>query len=100
MSFLFRGGLAPAFTAAFAGTGFTALLTATAAAFLPAFVRLVNRGPGATCRFFAALAALLVALLNVFCFSFLFRCVFLFASSCHKSLPPPTKRTTEPYWIH
>jgi hypothetical protein len=35
-------------------------------------------------------ATLFVALFNVFRFPFLFRCVFLFASSCHK-LPPLVK---------
>src|SRR4051812_37204896 len=82
-AFPLGGAFLSAFFTAFARARFTALLAPATAAFLSAFIRLVYGGPGTTFRFFLAGPALLVTLFDMLCFSFLFRCVFLFASSCH-----------------
>src|SRR5207248_8924850 len=76
-----------AFSSAFTRTGFASFLAAaTAAFFAPALVGFVNGCPGASFRFFFAHAALLVAALDLRRFPFLFPRIFLFASSCHKTL--------------
>src|SRR5205814_6591566 len=43
-----------------------------------------SRRPCSAFRFFAAYSAFLIASFNLRCLSFLLRCVFLLASSCHE----------------
>jgi NAD(P)-dependent dehydrogenase (short-subunit alcohol dehydrogenase family) len=77
-----------ALSSAFARTRLASLFPATSSAFFTAaLVRLIRGRPCSTFRFFAAYSAFLIAPFNLRCLSFLLRCVFLLASSCH-GLPP------------
>ena len=73
---------------------------AAAAALLSAAGRLVNRRPGAGFRGSTAGAAFLVALSDMFSLSFLFGCVFLFASSCHDLISFSHIRAENADWIY
>src|SRR2546430_17670429 len=73
-----------AFSSAFARTRLASLFPATSSAFFTtALVRLIHGRPCSAFRFFAAYSAFLIASLNLRCLSFLLRCVFFLASSCH-----------------
>ncbi len=77
-----------AFSSTFARTRLASLFPATSSAFFTtALVRLIHGRPCSAFRFFAAYSAFLIASLNLRCLSFLLRCVFFLASSCH-GLPP------------
>src|SRR5437667_6207666 len=52
--------------------------------FTATLVRLIHGRPCLAFRFFAAYSAFLIASFNLRCLSFLLRCVFLLASSCHE----------------
>src|ERR1043166_6529092 len=83
---LFAARFLAALLPAFPRGGLAALFPAAGAALLAAFIGLVHGRPGARFRFLLRDPAFLVAFFDVFCFPFLLRRVFLFASSCHGSL--------------
>ena len=90
-SFLFPAAFSPTF----AHWCFTYFFAAATPALSAATGRLVHGRPGTCLSCSATSAAFLVTLRNMLSLSFLFRCVFLFASPCHEYSPNfPVARTS------